>query len=96
MKQDTVNGKKVICYDYGFNKKNGRYTVYYLNYFYPVSGRKVYECRCMDSQPSHPLGFSLFAHGERGRHNGKRIPFTALPIDCQKAVINDLSGEKPC
>ena len=46
----------------------------------------------MRTMPFHPQGFGQ--HGEMddprgGKHLGKRIPFSALPVDCQTLVMND-------
>ena len=92
MKHDTVNGFKVVCYDAG-EKVAERYTVLYLKFFRITRHGKLYEGRGMSTYPSHPQGIGMCCETARGRHNGKRIPFTSLPIDCQKVVINDLSGE---
>jgi hypothetical protein len=66
-----------------------RYTVYYSG---PGTRerRNMRMCLGMSEDPFSPLGFCQHSSGQVGKHNGKRIKFSQLPIDCQKAVKNDL------
>lgn len=46
----------------------------------------------MSDNPCSPMGFGQ--HGElhqkhQGKHLGKRIKFSDLPVDCQRVVIDD-------
>lgn len=51
----------------------------------------LFECRGMSANPFHPQGFGQYCTATPGRHLGKRIPFDALPLDCQKLILRDLS-----
>ena len=94
----------VRCYDNGGMDNGGsidRYTVAYLAPDWNC-GRKYFGHVAMNHEPFHPQGFGQ--HGEtyaapvdfpcarmgRKNHLGKRIPFTELPKDCQKLVLQDL------
>lgn len=44
----------------------------------------------MSEFPFHPQGFGQHGTGMLGRHNGKRIAFEALPLDCQKLALRDV------
>jgi hypothetical protein len=92
-KHETINGHNISVWDDG-NKTIDRYTVVYLDNVY--DGNVVYLA--MDAMPFFPNGFCQ--HGEmpldavaykgRGGAFEKRIKFNDLPIDCQKAVLQDL------
>jgi len=47
----------------------------------------MYECLCLSSNPTHPLGFSQFAGCMEGEHLGKKITFEELPKDIQEHVL---------
>lgn len=83
----------IRCYDNG-GKTFDRFTVVYTGrYRHKTGGSFLYVG--MSEHPFHPQGFGQ--HGEShtqidypsGTHLGKRIPFTALPPDCQKLVLRD-------
>lgn len=85
----------VRCYDNG-GKTADRYTVYFLQ---PeiVRGQRFYSYLAMSACPFHPQGIGQ--HGETAgpvprakyvRNIGRRIEFSELPADCQRAVIQDL------
>jgi len=75
-------------YDNG-GKTVDRYTVYYDE---PTGN--VYPCVGMSSNPCHPQGFGQHSEGILGRHNGKRIKFEDLPIDCQRVVLQDINWNR--
>ena len=64
-----------------------RYTVYY-------NEKEANDCfagRGMSDKPFHPQGFGQCITGQLGSHNGKRIQFDALPIDCKTLIESDLN-----
>ena len=82
--------KHVRIYDNG-GKSFDRYTAIYMN---EPEGRGIYGARGMSERPFDPQGFGLYCSAMPGKHLGKRIAFEALPIDCQKAILNDLGQEQ--
>ena len=65
-----------------------RYTVIYMD---TPEGRGLYGARGMSERPFHPQGFGMYCTAAPGRHLGRRIAFEALPQDCQRLVISDLT-----
>jgi hypothetical protein len=67
-----------------------RYTVYF-------KGRGTIErnglrmCIGMSEHPTHPQGFGQHTSGMIGKHNGKKITFDDLPVDCQQLVLSELN-----
>jgi hypothetical protein len=83
--------KVKAIYDNG-GKTADRYTVYY-NAIEKKEGKNIfYACLGMDDKPFHPQGIGLHSSGVLGRHNGKRIQIDQLPLDCQKAITQDLGS----
>lgn len=84
----------VRCYDSG-GEMADRYTVVFTGrYRHNTGGAYLYLG--MSAHPFHPLGFGCHGESENGpidrptsRHLGKRIPFSALPKDCQTLVLSD-------
>lgn len=85
--------KYVRCYDNG-GKSFDRYTVVFTGHYKKY--RRSFLYLAMSANPYSPMGFGL--HGESENmpidrptysHLGKKIKFSDLPIDCQKAVIED-------
>jgi hypothetical protein len=76
-------------YDNG-GKTVDRYTVYFDIIEKQQSGIIFYSCLGMSEKPFHPCGICQHSSGQLGRHNGKRIELKDLPLDCQKAVYQDL------
>ena len=72
-------------YDLG-EKHLDRFTVYYREY----NANGYYTARAMSEHPFRPDGFGQMTSGMMGKHNGKRVTFDDLPIDCQKLVKMDL------
>lgn len=81
----------VRCYDNG-GRSCDRYTVVFTGNY---RGRKGCDYVAMNASPFHPQGF-----GQHGWHDrvidrprssrlGRRLPFIALPSDCQKLVMQD-------
>lgn len=93
-----VNGKRYVCkiWDSGESYFD-RFTVVFKSY--RINGRLTTPYLGLSEKPFHPHGFGC--HGEfnphkgekPGKHLGKRITFESLPIDCQKAVLNDLKRD---
>ena len=97
-KHEVINGKKISVWDDG-DKFADRYTVVFLDDIgesWEGLANVVYLA--MGATPFHPQGFCQ--HGEmnlnavaykgRGGAFTKRIKFTELPADCQKAVLQDM------
>lgn len=70
-----------------------RFTVVFTGHYTHKTNRSFVYLG-MSENPFHPLGFGQ--HGETGyqpcdrpkySHLGKKISFTDLPVDCQKAAI---------
>ena len=83
----------LACYDSG-PKTIDRYTVLYGAPFWSEEWGRTIPCFAMSAAPFHPQGFGQ--HGELGR----KIGFTDLPPDCQRAVRLDCEEESdresPC
>lgn len=85
--------KYVRCYDNG-GKTADRYTVVFTGR-YRKTPRDEFLYLGMNAHPFHPQGIGQ--HGSSREqidrpsygHLGKKIKFTDLPEDCQKAVLND-------
>ena len=63
-----------------------RFTVYYSE----RDHGRFYRGRGMSAHPCHPQGFGQCISGMLGKHNGRRIQFEELPVDCQRLVESDL------
>ena len=94
-KFDTVNGKRVKCYD-NSGKTIDRYTVVYLdepqedwNGEQKRIGATLYAAVALGVYPFHPQGFCQHTDAYIGSHLGKRCPFVSLPPDCRKVVEQD-------
>lgn len=88
----SPNPSRVLrCYDNG-GKTADRYTVYFLAL--PRERDGTVQCRGMSAHPCHPQGFGLWCSGHLGRHNGRRIAFSALPVDCQRLILCDLARDQ--
>lgn len=75
--------KIIAIYDNG-GKSLDRYTIYFDTKF-DVAG-KLNDCLAVSDNCNSPLGFSQFAGGQLGPHNGVKIPFRKLPEHVQKHV----------
>jgi len=64
-----------------------RYTIYYGE---KNKTNNLYECIALSENPNSPLGFYQHTMGEPGRHNGKKIKLTDLPLECQKSILAEL------
>lgn len=85
----------LAIYDTGPNKTYDRYTVVYGAPFWtPEWGREV-PYLGMSEHPFHPLGFGQ--HGQMPSINrpkcGRKIKWSDLPPDCQRAVILDCAED---
>jgi hypothetical protein len=78
---------RVKCYDDG-GKSFDRYTAVFLDM--PENRQGCYTALGMSENPFHPQGFGQHCMAMLGRHLGKRIDSTKLPIDCQTAIRRDL------
>jgi hypothetical protein len=94
-KHELIEGQSISCWDDG-TKFVDRYTVVFLDE--EKGGRVSYLA--MSERPFHPQGFGQYgemhlyavAYKGRGGAFSKRIKFSDLPADCQKAVIQDLKN----
>ena len=77
---------EIKIYDDG-EKCIDRFSVIYLNNLDRETG--LYECRAMSAHPFHPMGFCQMTLAKPGKHLGKSIQFTDLPVDCQKVILSD-------
>jgi hypothetical protein len=78
----------LAIYDNG-GKTADRYTVYFDYVEKTVSGKRFYTCVGMSERPFHPQGFGQHGSGQPGNHNGKKIEFGILPVDCRKLVLQE-------
>jgi hypothetical protein len=76
----------VKIYDNG-GKSFDRYTAVYTD---QKERSGLFTCLGMSEHPFHPQGFGQHSTAQLGRHLGKRIEFSELPADCQKAVLQDI------
>lgn len=96
----SIGPKYVRCYDNG-GKTADRYTVVYTGRY---RGKGGFQYVGMSALPFHPQGVGMHGeHSQqidvnkwgfapamgRKNHLGTRIPFTELPVDCQKLVLSD-------
>lgn len=103
-KQAKKTRLPVRCYDTG-KKDNDRYTVVYTepnqcNYPDGTKSKIFFIYVGMNAIPFSPNA-GIAQHGETdsippdsGSGFGKRIPFSKLPPDCQKVVLQDLKSEE--
>jgi hypothetical protein len=95
-KHEMIEGRPISVWDSG-DKFADRFTVVYLD---EIDERGNVQYLGMSAAPFHPQGIGL--HGEkpihcvqykgRGGVFDKRIHFSDLSQDCQRAVKNDLRG----
>lgn len=85
---EIILGKPIRCYDNG-DRSADRYTVVYM--FCPERAYRSYSAIGMNHEPFHPQGIGMHCAAVPGKHLGKRIRFSDLPADCQKAVTQDLT-----
>ena len=95
MKAEAIKGSRIACYDNG-GKTMDRYTVVYLNEMegrpdLPLHRGNLFAAVGMNEVPFHPQGFGQHCTAMPGPHLGKRIRFSALPEDCRKLVMQDLT-----
>jgi hypothetical protein len=81
--------KNIRCYDNG-GKTADRYTVVYMDF--PEHPEGCFMSLGMSEHPFHPQGFGQHSAARPGRYLGKRINFSDLPADCQKAVWQDIEN----
>jgi hypothetical protein len=95
-KHEVINGHNISVWE--DRNVMDKYTVVFLDETYD-NGKVAYLG--MNETPFHPQGFrqhgemDLYAVAYKGRGGAfeKRIKFSDLPLDCQKAVLQDLSEE---
>ena len=87
-RHETVKGHPIRCYDNG-GRSADRYTVIYMDA--PEHRPGTFGARGMDDRPFHPQGFGMYCDAMPGRHIGRRVLFSTLPPDCQRAVLQDLT-----
>jgi hypothetical protein len=101
----------IRCYDNG-GETADRYTVVFTGRYRKKHGDQFIYVG-MSARPYHPQGFGQHGSSEHqidvnkwgfapaiGRKNnlGKRIPYSAMPADCQKLVMDDYAdiwGKNP-
>ena len=83
-----INGrtKMKILAIYDDVRFSDRYTVY----FDQKERNNMYSCLTMSINPFHPMGIGQHSSGMLGKHNGKKINFDQLPIDCQNLVLEEM------
>ena len=92
----------VRCYDLGNDSSADRYTVCFTGNY--RSHGNHFQYLAMSGEPFHPQGVGQHGSNEdridvnksgfapamgRKCHLGKRIPFSELPVDCQRLVMQD-------
>lgn len=77
----------VTIYDNG-GQSFDRFTAIYSGL--PRERDGTFQARAMSENPFHPLGFGQWTSAQPGRHLGKRIRFSELPVNCQKLILQDL------
>jgi hypothetical protein len=82
--------KHIRIFDNG-GKTADRYTVVYLSMpdSRDIFHRQTFESLGMSAEPFHPQGVGMHGAAIPGSHLGKRIRWEQLPVDCQKAVLQD-------
>ncbi len=78
---------------YDAGDSGDRFTVYFKgrgSIYLDHRGNQLRQCLCMSGLPFYPQGVCQHGYGIPGRHNGRKIQFTDLPEDCQRAVMQDL------
>lgn len=88
---ETGEPRRIKCYMAKRNPTIDYITVVYTHAFrlgYPA-GTVLF--RGMSDMPTHPQGFGLWGETERHkfRAGGIRVPFSALPKECQNVVRQD-------
>lgn len=68
------------------------YTVYFDYVEKIVGGAVFYQALSMSENPTSPQGVCQHTYGQLGRHNGIKIPFSALPVMHQKIVNDELNA----
>lgn len=89
MKTDTSKPLGVVEVHDNGGKTIDRYTVYYRRRYFSANAWQ-HGYMAMSAAPFHPQGFGQHGEGTLGRHNGRRIAFRDLPVDCRKLVMQDL------
>lgn len=79
-----------------------RYTVLYMDQIerpayvskdylgHPCRIEPAYNSLGMSAEPFHPQGVGQHGPAMPGKHLGKVITWEELPVDCQRAVLQDL------
>lgn len=83
MKTERVNGHRVRCYD---NGGFDRFTAVYLD---RPEGPGTFQALGASERPFHPQGFGQHCAAALGRHLGRRVAFSDLPADVQRAILRD-------
>lgn len=85
--------KYIRCYDNG-GKTADRYCVVFTGRYRQKTGG-VFWYLTMNCNPLHPQGIGIMSESRQQidyptySHIGKKISFSDLPEDCQKAVVGD-------
>lgn len=92
MKMETILGHPIKCYDDG--KGADHFTIVFLDL--PEGrfnrGKPLFAAIGCSALPFHPQGFGQHCTAMVGRHLGKRVRFSSLPVDVRKFVNQDLTA----
>ena len=99
--------KCVRCYD-NEDRSADNFTVVFTGRYRDIASGEGFLYLAMNSRPFHPQGIGMHGESptqidrpEGGQwppaigrtcHLGRRIPFSALPRDCQRLVMHDYLG----
>jgi hypothetical protein len=82
---------RLVCRVFDAPEFADRYTIAFKGW--RSHGRMVYPYLASSERPFHPQGVGLYGESANfvtGRSLGKRIPFSALPLDVQKFVMQSI------
>lgn len=86
--QDIMERSRMRIYDNG-GKTLDRYTVLFMDQ--PENQKGIFAGLGMSADPFAPNGFGQHITGMPGRHLGKRISETDLPVDCRKMLDSEFN-----
>ena len=85
---ETGHVVNVKCYDNPYTAD--RYTIIFTGYDYRDYGYNNRYALAASSTPFHPQGIGMHVECHEDANIGKRIPFSELPEDVQKFVMQDI------
>jgi len=86
--------KNVEVYDNG-GETADRYTIVFKDLPETYAGPDVYAAVAMGDDIASPQGFYQHVEAIPGGHLGKRIPFSRLPEEHQRAIMSELEADDP-